>query len=57
MRLEGARQWALSQRAVEAGYKDAGALETDTRFLALQKSQEFIAFVQKLRGSSDQAVR
>lgn len=52
---KGAAMGAL-ERAAEAGYRDAGALETDTRFLTLQKSQEFIAFVQKLRRLSDQAV-
>jgi hypothetical protein len=45
------------QRAVEQGYKDAGALETDPRFLALQKSPEFISLVQKMKGSFHEAVQ
>jgi dienelactone hydrolase len=47
---------AALRRAVEEGYRDAGALETDPRFLALQKSPEFISLVQKLKGSSHQPV-
>ena len=43
---------AALQRAVEAGFKDGGALETDPRFLALQKSPEFTGLVQRLKGLS-----
>ena len=44
------------ERAIEAGYRNAAGLESDTRFDGIRKSRDFIALVQKMKGSANQHI-
>ncbi len=44
------------ERAIEAGYRNAAGLESDTRFDGMRKSRDFIALVQKMKGSANQHI-